>query len=173
MCQITFNLDCKLGSFGLKHQGLLRLLLWLAVASAVIFIGGLSSLQNECADDGLFAGHTDGLDGVNGFSAQVLTCKKIFRFYWFIVVFEFVIAALGIYAVSWSGKLASFKSSLLGLFVIGTLLFIYTTDAFLGLIEVPRFQSETLRDRSKTAVAGAIVTATLNAVIVFVTGYEA
>ncbi|KXZ55533.1 hypothetical protein GPECTOR_2g1082 [Gonium pectorale] len=173
MCQVTFNVDCKLGSWGLKYHNVLSTLLCLCVAGATIFLGGLASLQNECYDDGSYAGNTDGLAGVNGFSAQAHTCKKIFRYYWFIAAFEFVVAFFGIYAVCLKSKFASLKGSLLGLFVVATLLFIATSDAFLGLIEVPLFQSETLRDRSKTAVAGAIITATLNAAVVFVSGYDA
>lgn len=48
-----------------------------------------------------------------------------------------------------------------------------TADAFLDVIEVPRFQTGTLRDRSKTAVAGAIMTAVLNAGVVAFSGYQA
>lgn len=137
--------------------------------------------------------------------------------YWFIVSFEYVIAAIGLYAVLVKGKLAGLQGSILGLFSVATLLFIYTSskfsdqwpiradtlrfsslsvhvslafplyllfshirnfsfctaDSFLNLLEVPLFQSETLRDRSKTAVAGAIITATLNALTVFAAGYQA
>ncbi|EFJ46015.1 hypothetical protein VOLCADRAFT_105793 [Volvox carteri f. nagariensis] len=171
MCQIKFDFNCKAG-FGIKYNSILFTLLTLAVAASTVFLGGLASLQNECHDDGVYAGNTNLLTGVTGFSATTLTCKKIYRFYWFIVSFEYVIAAIGLYAVLVEGKLSCLKGSVMGLFVIGTLLFIYTSNSFLNILEVNLFQSETLRDRSKTAVAGAIITATLNALTVFAAGYQ-
>ncbi len=48
--------------------------------------------------------------------------------YWFIVSFEYVAAAIGLYAVLVDGKLASLRGSVLGLYVIATLLFIYTSS---------------------------------------------
>ncbi|GIL79717.1 hypothetical protein Vretifemale_9006, partial [Volvox reticuliferus] len=171
MCQIKFEYTCNAG-IAIKYNTILFILLSLAVAASTIFIGGLAALQNECHDDALYKGNTNDLRGVAGFSAIALTCKKIYRFYWFIVSFEYVVAAIGFYAVLVEGKLAALKGSVQGLFIIGTLLFIYTSNSFLNVLEVPLFQSETLRDRSKTAVAGAIITATLNALTVFATGYQ-
>ncbi|GLC40733.1 hypothetical protein PLESTB_000028200 [Pleodorina starrii] len=172
MCQVKLDVSCS-GGFGLKYNSVLFAVLSLAVMSATIFLGGLASLQNECHDDGMYEGNTNALGEIGGFSASVLTCKKIYRFYWFIASYQYVIGAIGLYAVLVEGKLAGLKGSLLGLYVVGTLLFIYTSNSFLNILEVPLFQSETLRDRSKTAVAGAIITATLNALTVFVTGYQA
>lgn len=148
----------------------LKWALLLGLCTATVFIGGIGALQNECLGDDL---NTNGLDGIWGFSPLALSCKKVFRYYWFIVAFQFVIGAIGVYAVTFEGKLAKLRHSLLGLFIIGTLLFIYTSNAFLDVIEVPRFQTGTLRDRSKTAVAGAIMTAVLNAGVVAFSGYQA
>ncbi len=53
--------------------------------------------------------------------------------YWFIVAFQFVIGAIGVYAVTFEGKLAKLRHAVLGLFIIGTLLFIYTSSKCLWL----------------------------------------
>lgn len=44
-----------------------------------------------------------------------------------------MIGAIGVYAVTFEGKLAKLRHSLLGLFIIGTLLFIYTSSKYLRL----------------------------------------
>ncbi|GIL75403.1 hypothetical protein Vretimale_8040 [Volvox reticuliferus] len=136
------------------------------LAATVIIFASLGSIQNQCRsqDPSLLA-------GITGFSGAVLGCKKLYRYYWFITVLSFLTAAYGAWTTA-RGFLASSRGAVLGLIVIANLLTINMTDAFLSIVDVPKFQDGPARDRSRTMIAGCIITAFFQAVSIILVGLE-
>ncbi|KAG2436591.1 hypothetical protein HYH02_011528 [Chlamydomonas schloesseri] len=163
--------DCSINiSFSMKKQGdpHVRCVMWtlgLIVAGSIILFGALGSIQNECGnqDPTLLA-------GVNGFSS-VLSCKKLYRYYWFITALAFVTAIYGLW-VSATGALATSRGAVMGLLVVACLLTINMTEAFYGVMGVDKFENGTARDRSRTMYAGCIITAVFQAFGIIVVGME-
>lgn len=114
------------------------------------------------------------MGGVWGLSAG-LPCSKVFRFHWFIMSWELVMVAL-LAVATVTGKLNSMRTSLVGLFSISTLLFIEASNTFLTAesrsVTGSEFQSGQPRNRLRTIIAGSIMTATMNAIIVAVIGVK-
>jgi hypothetical protein len=76
-----------------------------------------------------------------------------------------------------SGKVPQWRMSIIGLFAIATVLFIETSNDWLNALQMPAYDSEsplyqgnTVRTRVRTLVAGAIMTATVNGLIVAMAG---
>ena len=89
----------------------------------------------------------------------------------FIMSYEFVVVvALAVLVAM--GKLSQFKTSFLGLFAVGTLLYIETTNAFLTAESVDYYQSGQPQNMMRTTVAGALMTAVVNCFIIIALGME-
>lgn len=142
-------------------------LVGLTFCTWAVYLGGLASLQSDCDAEQLSS-----VGGVWGLSSG-LPCSKVFRFHWFIMSWEVVmVALLAVAAVT--GKLNSMRTSFVGLFSIGTLLYIEASNTFLTAqsrgVTGDFFQSGQSEHRLRTTIAGAIMTATMNAIIVAVVG---
>lgn len=83
--------------------------------------------------------------------------------------YEFAIIA-GVVLAAISGKLGEMKASFLGLFAVGTLLYIQASNAFLTAQSVYHYQHDQQEHRVRTTVAGAIMTAVINCAMVFLLG---
>uniref|UniRef100_A0A7S0RD99 Uncharacterized protein n=1 Tax=Chlamydomonas leiostraca TaxID=1034604 RepID=A0A7S0RD99_9CHLO len=141
-------------------------LVGLTFCTWAVYLGGLASLQDDCSTE-----QVESLDSVWGLSA--LPCSKVFRFHWFIMSWEVVVVAmLAVAAVT--GKLASMRTSFVGLFAISTLLYIEASNTFLtaqsATVTGQYFQEGQPEHRLRTITAGAIMTALMNAIIVTVIG---
>lgn len=134
----------------------------LGFAVWAVYLGGLASLQSTCDTQDLSSFAVP-----NG-----LPCSKTYRLYWFYMSWEIVIiAALG--AVAASGKLASMRASFVGLFAVGTLLFIDASNTFLTAQSMPIWDdSNPEKHRLRTTVAGSIMVAVVNAAAVLLLGIE-
>ncbi|EFJ50260.1 hypothetical protein VOLCADRAFT_104076 [Volvox carteri f. nagariensis] len=128
-----------------------------------VSLAGIASVQQQCA-----VGWSGILSGVNGLSAG-LSCMKLFRYYWFIICLEFVLI-VGLGASLASNALAKTRLSWLGLFAVATLLYIQTTDTFLTLESITDDASGSIKHRVRTMVAGSIMTATVNAILIVALG---
>ncbi|KAG2443809.1 hypothetical protein HXX76_002152 [Chlamydomonas incerta] len=163
--------DCSISiNFSMKKQGdpHVRCVMWtlgLVVAGSIILFGALGSIQNECGNEDPTL-----LAGINGFSSA-LSCKKLYRYYWFITSLAFVTAVYGLW-VSATGGLVSSRGSVMGLLVVACLLTINMTEAFYGVMDVSKFETGTARDRSRTMYAGCIITAVFQAFGIIVVGME-
>lgn len=96
---------------------------------------------------------------------------QVYRYYWFIDAFEVVIIFFAAIAHS-LGKFRKYRNALLGLFVIATLLYVETTDAFLTGSSKSRYAADELEDRAKTRFAGVLMTSVANFFFLLVAGYE-
>uniref|UniRef100_A0A7S0YIG7 Uncharacterized protein n=1 Tax=Polytomella parva TaxID=51329 RepID=A0A7S0YIG7_9CHLO len=142
-----------------------------AFCSWAIYLGGLASVQENCASATAASG-TDNhgyLSGITGFTD--VTCYKLFRFYWFVMSIEFVsVVALAV-AIA-TGNLFKTRLSFLGLFAINTILYIMTTNSFLTANSLGYYNHGQPKHRMRTTVAGAIMAATFNVLLTVVLGYE-
>jgi len=140
-----------------------------------ISLGGLASLQDNCNDTTNAAAAagtgTAGLLGVRGVSASILDCTKVFRYYWFIISYEIVIIFALAYVLA-TKKYEATRLAFLALYGVASLLYMQTADTALAIENVSNYQNDQPLHRGRTLTAGAITTAVLNLVLVFVLGLE-
>ncbi|GLI61845.1 hypothetical protein VaNZ11_004353 [Volvox africanus] len=129
-----------------------------------VSLAGVASVQQQCTP----GGWSGDLGRVNGLSGG-LPCMKLFRYYWFIICLEFVLIA-GLGASLATNALAKTRLSWLGLFAVATLLYIQTTDTFLTLESITDNENGSIKHRVRTMVAGSIMTATVNAILIVALG---
>jgi hypothetical protein len=84
---------------------------------------------------------------------------------------EFALIAFLLITVA-SGYLHHWRMAIVGLFSIATVLFIDTTNTFLNAQQLPQYQGGQWRNRLRTLIAGALMTATVNALIVLFAGWH-
>ena len=87
---------------------------------------------------------------------------------------EFVCIA-GVVVAALAGKLQSAKMSFVGLFSVALLLYIEGSNYFLTMQSAPYWDTDNSSQpihRARTATAGAIMTAVINAFIIVVLGIE-
>lgn len=128
-----------------------------------VSLAGLASLQAECSAGSYL--------GVRGFSAGLLSCRKIYRYYWFIVAFEFLLIA-GLAASLATGLYRRARMAWVGLFAIAALLYIQATDSFLTAESVNRYKSGSLEHRARTATAGFLMTVVANLFVLIALGVK-
>lgn len=156
-----------------------------AFATWAIYTGGLAAIQRYCVvpSQSVFASganvlgrpvgnalDTDGLQGVFGFSANVLDCKEVFRFDWFIMAFEFVAIASGIVAAVALDGVPKSRGFLLALFAIATVIMMIAAEAFLSGISSDYRAGGKVLTAYRVAAAGAILTVVANLVVLFAIG---
>jgi len=168
MCRLVLNLDCAIKEVSLPRARLLWATVLLAFASWVVSIGSLATLQEACIGDA--TNGSGGYGTTRGFSSSVLSCAKIYRFYWFIVAFEIVVL-LGAALAHSMNVFSKYRVAVIGLMSIATLLYIEMTDAFLTGKDKPRYVADELEDRALSMIAGCIMTATANFFFLLVAGY--
>mmetsp|Transcript_36545 Transcript_36545/g.81344 ORF Transcript_36545/g.81344 Transcript_36545/m.81344 type:complete len:192 (+) Transcript_36545:86-661(+) len=144
----------------------------LGFATWAVYLGGLASLQSQCVSEDVNqpegAGH---LAGVYGFSAGLSNCMRLYGYYWFIMVVEFVlITAIGLVAVK--GSVSQLQNAFLGLFAVATLLYINACNAFISAQSVDWYTWGAQADRIRAVTAGAIMTAVVNGFMVFALGVK-
>jgi chloride channel 7 len=135
----------------------------LVFATWVVSLAGLASLQAKCSATSYL--------GVRGFNAGILPCSKIYRYYWFIVAFEFLLIC-GLALSTITGMLRKSRLSWLGLFAVATLLYIQATDSFLTAESIGRYKHGQLKHRARTATAGFLMTAIANILTVVALGLK-
>eukprot|EP00197_Chlamydomonas_leiostraca_P013759 CAMPEP_0202865694 /NCGR_PEP_ID=MMETSP1391-20130828/6302_1 /ASSEMBLY_ACC=CAM_ASM_000867 /TAXON_ID=1034604 /ORGANISM="Chlamydomonas leiostraca, Strain SAG 11-49" /LENGTH=161 /DNA_ID=CAMNT_0049545561 /DNA_START=39 /DNA_END=524 /DNA_ORIENTATION=- len=126
-----------------------------ACATTIVAWGGLASLQDQFYGGDLTAGTPPSIT---------------FRYYWFHCAWNTVVCA-GLVYLLWTNMLAKYRGAVVGLFAVGTLLFIQGSDHFLTLRDDKLFDTGLQRDRLNTVVAGWIMTAALNALLVLGLGW--
>ncbi|GLC35507.1 hypothetical protein PLESTB_000200000 [Pleodorina starrii] len=128
-----------------------------------VSLAGIASVQQACAP-----GWDTGLAGINGFSVG-LSCMSLFRYYWFIVIIELCLI-VGLGASLATTAFAKTRFSWLGLFAVATLLYIQMTDTFLTMQSVSDDMDGSIKHRVRTLVAGGIMTATVNCMLIIALG---
>jgi hypothetical protein len=143
--------------------------LGLTVASWAVFLGGLAALQHSCSDDDTGFGTAD-LGLVDGFSGNALPCSNVYRFWWFIVAFEFVLVVL-LALTAIGGKAFSTRGAFIGLFAVATMLYILAAQAFLTMLSVSSYKHGSAVHKTRAATAGAIMTAFCNCLLLIALGH--
>jgi len=144
-----------------------NLLAGLVFCTWAVSIAGLASLQNGCNEDpaGVMA-------GVEKFSSPMLTCGKLYRYWWFVVSFE-IVSIIGLVIANLLGAVRSQKASWAGIFSVLLLLYISMADAFLTAQDLPVSNATaTSVGRARVITAGSIMTCVANAFIVLALGTE-
>lgn len=137
----------------------------LSIASTLLFMAGLASLQHTCYNVGSWPGIGGGNSSPTaafGMSDGFGSCRKVLRFYWF--TFAFVIATLLGLAVTTAMKnsLHFSRPFWTGMVTISIVLMMIASEAFLGftdLYEGPAGNNAfgPWINRMRVAAAGAII----------------
>jgi len=130
--------------------------LFLAFCGWVVFTAGLAAMQHDCPASG---GATSGIAAIRGYSS-VLGCNRLFRYYWWIMAYEFVIIIGATSAVA-SPIFHQNKLLWIALFTIAAMLYIQASDTFLTTTETGYWNGPGYH-RSACTAAGAIITAAAN-----------
>ncbi|KXZ47289.1 hypothetical protein GPECTOR_36g16 [Gonium pectorale] len=128
-----------------------------------VSLAGIASIQDKCEP-----GWSTALSGIAGFSSG-LPCMRLFRYYWFIVSLEAVLI-FGLAGALAAGAFAKTRSAWLGLFCVGTLLYIQMTNTFLTMQSQTDDSTDSIKHRVRTMVAGSIMTATVNCFLIIALG---
>lgn len=171
-------------------KGLSWPFLILALATWAVFLAGVASLQNICADGttGTSAGgdtaagalqsirgmnrNTGGLENTWGFSAGPVPCARLYRFYWFMVAFQFVVLVGAMITAATAWGLHYSRPFWIGMFSIATLLMMIASEAFLAGLDADRYSGGDHLTRMRLAAAGAIMTAAANIFLLFSIGTD-
>lgn len=157
-------------------------LLLFALVAWCVYLAGLAASQAACQDGttgersplrGLPNNlNTFGLGSVHGFSGNVLPCSNVFRFFWFIAAWEFVVIVAALVTAPMRAGLHYSRAFWVGMFAISTVLFMLASDAFLtGVSAVDTFGISAQR-RMQTAAAGAIISTVANVFVLLAIGTE-
>lgn len=148
--------------------------LLLLLGSWAVYTAGLASVQASCVDGTTGQGpggragepgvaqsptlNTDQLQSTFGYSASVLPCSMLYRFYWFIVAFVLVmtLACLAI-ALAPGVGLAATRAFWTSTLAIIAVLFMIASEAHLAALSSPGFLEVSPRRRMRTAAAGSIM----------------
>lgn len=138
-------------------RGFLWPMLLLALASMIIFLCGLASVQWNCHANMTPAA---GRFGVFGVSDTMAFCPRVYRFYWF--AFAFVVATLlGLLVTSFmAGGLMTSRPFWVGMLAISTILMMIASETFLAFTdasEASGFGAGQWLFRIRTTAAGAIM----------------
>jgi len=146
---------------------MLFVFLGLVFCTWAISLAGLSSSQRACLH---FQSGAAALDGVQAFSGSVLSCGKVYRYWWFVVSLELVVI-IALIVVAATGALRSQRASWIGVMSVATVLYISMTEAFYTAeaTDEARANGE-LGPRGRTSTAGALMTALMNCVIIISLG---
>lgn len=187
---MSLEVECSFSCRPNKGIGQTNLMLGALATAATTIVawGGLSSLQNTLhgydrtvisyALSGVY-GFTPlasrnpdvGLDSITDPAEIKILAQDVFRYYWFHLSWNIIVVTALIVILA-LGKLPKFRGTLVGLFSVGTLLYIQASDAFLSANDNDVFLEDPRKDRMRTTVAGFIMTAALNAIMVLFLGWE-
>lgn len=126
-----------------------------------VYLGGLASMQADCDSRTL----TNGL-------MSATTCSKSYKMQWFYMSWQFAAIAILVAAIV-SQKLNNLRTAIVGLFAVATVLFIDVASTMLDGQDLPYWSKGTPYNRIRTTTAGAIMTATMNAIVMIVIGWAA
>jgi len=169
MCRIELSFNAQIKDVNLPRSRILWTAVLFMFAGWVTTIGSLATLQEACIETA--ADGNGGYNGVRGFSSSILTCTKVYRYYWFIVGFEIVLILATALAHSLN-KFRKYRFALIGLFIVATLLYIEMTDSFLTGTQKSRYAVDELQDRANAMVAGCIINSVANFYFLLVAGWE-
>lgn len=118
----------------------------------VVHLAGVGSLQERCQED-------------IGTIPTAMPCSRVYRYDWFILSAQFALmAAVGASMLRYGvERLAT--ASYASFYTVLTVLYIIGADRLLGMASVDWFEEGEQMDRLRTAAAGAIMTATLDCVV--------
>jgi hypothetical protein len=155
------------------HKSMAIPFLLLLLASWAVYTGGLAATQAACVDGTTGMGpqgragepgvtsaalNTDQLQGTWGYSASVLPCSTLYRFYWFIVAFVLVMTLVCLAVALAPGVgLAATRAFWTSVLAIIAVLFMIASEAHLAALSSPGFAETSPRRRMRTAAAGAIM----------------
>jgi hypothetical protein len=157
------------------HKSMAIPFLFLLLASWALYTAGLASVQASCTDGTTGRGpggprgepgvaassptlNTDQLQSTFGYSAGVLVCSTLYRFYWFIVAFALVMTLVALVVAMAPGVgLAATRAFWTSVFAIVAVLFMVASEAHLAALSSPGFVEDVPRRRMRTAAAGAII----------------
>lgn len=136
----------------------------LAFCTWAVSLAGVASLQAACSPGwGSFLG-AGSLNGLTG----GLSCHRMFRYQWFIVILEFVLLVALIIAAA-SRTYNRSRLAWVGLFAVATLLYIQLTDEFMSVRDYG--YPFGARNRVRTMLAGALMTAVVNFFLLVAFGF--
>mmetsp|Transcript_8714 Transcript_8714/g.18541 ORF Transcript_8714/g.18541 Transcript_8714/m.18541 type:complete len:188 (+) Transcript_8714:107-670(+) len=167
MCEVKFAISLGLTSAKDTWSKWLSGALAITAGAWIVSVGGLGAMQDEVAGD------MSMVQGVWGFS-QVVPPSKVYSYYWFVIALEFVTLSTALWILA-TNSLKTHRGVVVGLFTISTLLYIQFSNAFLGVQAANEGAEDAAyptRDRLRATIAGAIMTAAMNAISVFMFGYE-
>lgn len=144
-----------------------------AMACWAVYVGGLASLQQSCFSrdgSGEFVDGTLNLGPIDGFSAYLQGCNNVFQFWWWIMALEFVLI-VALVATSGAGKGYLGRHTFMGLFAVACLLYILASHVFLLTMSIQYFHGGNLIHRARATIAGAIMTAIANFVLIMILGH--
>jgi hypothetical protein len=156
------------------HKSMAIPFLLLLLGSWAVYTAGLAAVQASCVDGttGTAAGspggrdpgiagaplNTDQLQSTWGYSASVLPCSTLYRFYWFIVAFALVmVLTCLIVALAPGVGLAATRAFWTSILAIIAMLFMIASEAHLAALSSQGFAETSPRRRMRTAAAGAIM----------------
>jgi len=100
----------------------------------------------------------------------VLSCEKVYRYWWFVVALELVII-ISLIVVAATGALRSQRAAWIGLLAVATVLYISMTEAFYTAELTAEAQANgELGPRGRTTTAGALMTSVMNCIIIIALG---
>jgi len=135
----------------------------LAFCCWCVYLGGLAAVQANCGNEPAFYSDL-------GYSGQP-SCGHVLSYWWFIMAMEFVVL-LAVIALSAGGTIAFSRLALLGLVTVMFVLFIQAAQYFTNLYwNTPAYNNdEAPNHRFRTLVAGAIMTAVANGLLLIALG---
>jgi hypothetical protein len=134
----------------------------LAFCCWCVYTGGLAAVQANCNHEANFFGNQN----YNGSS-----CGHVLSYWWFIMSMEFVVL-LAVIALSAGQTIAFSRLALVGLVTVCFILFIQASQWFTNLLwTTPAYDSmEEPNHRMRTLVAGSIMTAVANGLLLLALG---
>jgi len=136
---------------------------FLTFFSWCVFTGGLSSMQYNCNNDGIYANILKDV-------TRNVSCDSIYRQSWFIMSYE--ISMLILVALSMlTGLYKKAHIPLMGLFSVALMLYINSSNQLLNGEMLDYYENGAQLHRIRTMTAGSIMTATCNGFMIIVLGW--
>jgi len=129
-----------------------------------VFTGGLSSMQYNCGNDGIYA-------NVLNEVPPYISCMNVYRQSWFIMSYE--VSILMIFMITMFLDMSKkIKIPLVGLFSVGLMLYIDSSNQLLNGEFIEFYENGSQLHRIRTLTAGSIMTALCNSFMIIVLGWD-
>jgi hypothetical protein len=133
-----------------------------------VSLGGLAALQNSCYHGDIPRGILSLAPGMT--DRQIAGCRQIYRFFWFVVIFEFFTIVATAIAIATPATLRSARMSLLGLYAVLTVLYLNMTNSFYSGLSIGYYRTGDRFARDRAMVAGCLMTAIVNILLIILLG---